>query len=292
MEDIDRAWLRLAHLSTAANATLAQRVLANGPQAVLDACFTDPKWGERLAALDLDAELERAERLGVRVITRGSASWPSQLAQLGPREPFALWLNGVADVRLTALQSIAIVGARDATRYGLDITHRLASDLALNDWNTVSGGAFGIDAAAHRGALAVERPTVCVVAGGVDVVYPAAHHALFESIKNCGVIVSESPLGTSIRREAFLPRNRIIAALSRATVVVESAVRSGSLNTAREARDLNRVVCAVPGSVHSAQSVGCHHLIRDQYANLVCNADDVLEYLGGPIRDRPATMLL
>ncbi len=233
--------------------------------------------------VNLDRERERAATLDVRVIVRGDPEWPTQLAQLGKREPRALWCVGVADLRFSALQSIAIVGSRDATRYGIDVTHAMASQLAIRDWAIVSGGAFGIDAAAHRGALSVERPTICVVAGGVDVVYPRAHHDLFESIKGCGVIVSEHPLGTTIRRESFLPRNRLIAALSRATVVVESAQRSGSLNTATEAIALNRVVCAVPGPVTSAQSAGCHRLIADDRALLVTDATSVLAYLGGPL---------
>lgn len=283
MEEDDDAWFGLAHLGTAANASLAKIVATFGPQAAFDRCIGEPRWRERLAAIDLDDERERAHQLGVRVITRNSELWPTQLAHLGEREPFALWLLGTAELRLTALQSIAVVGARDATRYGLDVTHQFAAELSLRDWTVASGGAFGIDAAAHRGALAVDRPTICVVAGGVDVVYPAAHHALFDAIAGCGVIVSEAPLGTTIRRESFLPRNRLIAALSRATVVVESALRSGSLNTAREAAALNRVVCAVPGSVYSTQSAGCHLLIRDERAFLTASVNEILEHLGGPL---------
>lgn len=237
----------------------------------------------RIAVVDFEAERDRAGRSGVRIITRSDAQWPTQLNDLDAGAPLALWVHGAADLRLLALQSIAIVGARAATGYGVECAHEFAADLAGHGWTVVSGGAFGIDAAAHRGALAVDGTTMCVLACGVDIAYPSAHLPLFDRISNAGLLISESPLGHGVRRQRFLTRNRIIAALSRATVVVEAAARSGSRSTATWAESLARIVVAVPGPITSAMSVGSHDLIRDGKALLVSSAADVRELLGAPI---------
>jgi DNA processing protein len=183
------------------------------------------------------------------------------------------------------------VGARAATAYGTRIGLQLAAALAERGVTVVSGGAFGIDASAHRGALAADGLTVAVLAGGLSYGYPRSHAALFSAIAAQGILVSECPPDDPPTRPGFLIRNRIIAALGRGTVVVEAALRSGALNTARHARELCRPVMAMPGPVTSEQSAGCHELIREYGAMCVTDARDVLEHLspaaegpGGPRR--------
>lgn len=222
-----------------------------------------------------------AERIGARYVVPGDLEWPSQLDDLRDAAPLGLWLVGAGDLRLLALRSISVVGARSATAYGEGIARELGAHLAESDWLTVSGGAFGIDAAAHRGALAVDGATACVLAGGVDVPYPRSHGDLLARIRDCGVLISEAPLGGAAMRHRFLTRNRLIAALSRGSVLVEAAVRSGGRSTIREARALNRVVMAFPGPVTSPMSAGCHVVIRDEAAQLVTSPREVLALVEG-----------
>jgi len=181
------------------------------------------------------------------------------------------------------------VGSRAATSYGAGVAADLGADLAERGVSVVSGGAFGIDAAAHRGALAVHGPTICVLANGVDVAYPAGNSALLEWIAQEHLLVSELPPGATPTKVRFLARNRVIAALSQGTVVVEAAVRSGARNTATWALECNRVLMAVPGPVHSTMSAAPHSMIRDGQATLVTSAADVLEMVS-PVGDhlRPA----
>ncbi|MCA1824892.1 MAG: DNA-processing protein DprA, partial [Frankia sp.] len=176
-------------------------------------------------------------------------------------------------------QLVAIVGTRAPTNYGVHVAGELAVDLAERGWLTVSGGAYGIDAAAHRGALAAQAPTVAVLACGLDVTYPKGHERLFDRIAEDGLLVSEWPPGSSPMRHRFLVRNRIIAALGAGTVVVEAGARSGTANTVAHARRLDRPIMAVPGAVTSAMSVGCHALLRHD-ARLVTNAAEVVEEVG------------
>jgi DNA processing protein len=173
-----------------------------------------------------------------------------------------------------------MVGSRAATGYGQHVAVEMAATLAEHGTATVSGGAFGIDASSHRGALAADGPTVAVLAGGLEFGYPRSHSELFLAIAAQGVLVSECPPDQGPTRPGFLIRNRIIAALSRGTVVVEAALRSGALNSARHARELCRQVMAVPGPVTSEQSAGCHELIRDYGAMCVTRAADVLAHIG------------
>jgi DNA processing protein len=222
-----------------------------------------------------------AERVGARYVIPGDSEWPGQLDDLGVRRPLGLWVCGAASLRLLALRSVAVVGARAATSYGEGVARELAHHLADEDWLTVSGGAFGIDAAAHRGAMAAGGATACVLAGGVDVPYPRSHADLLASIRERGVVISEAPLGGAAMRHRFLTRNRIIGALGRATVLVEAAVRSGGLTTAREARKLNRVCMAFPGPVTSPLSAGCHRLIQDDGALLVASPREVTALVSG-----------
>lgn len=222
-----------------------------------------------------------AERMGARYVVPGDLEWPSQLDDLRDAAPLGLWLAGAGDLRLLALRSISVVGARSATAYGEGIARELGAHLAECDWLTVSGGAFGIDAAAHRGALVAGGTTACVLAGGVDVPYPRSHADLLARIRDSGVLVSEAPLGGAAMRHRFLTRNRLIAALSRGTVLVEAALRSGGRSTVREAGLLNRVVMAFPGPVTSPMSSGCHAVIRDERAELVTSPREVLALVEG-----------
>lgn len=249
--------------------------------------FPDRGFSDSLEELVGD-DIARSERLGARFVVPGDAEWPTQLDDLGARAPLGLWLCGGGHLRLLAVRSIAVVGARAATSYGEGIARTLAAECAARGWCVISGGAFGIDAAAHRGVLGVDGATACVLACGVDIAYPRSHVSLLEAIRHSGLLVSEAPFGAAAMRQRFLTRNRIIAALTRGTVVVEAALRSGSRTTAREAADLNRHVMAVPGPVTSPMSAGCHALLREGGAALVTTADEVLELVGGIGADMPA----
>ncbi len=234
-----------------------------------------------------EADLAAVARMGGRLVVPGDAEWPGgldRLAALGrPRcsAPLALWVRGAADVRFTTLRSVAVVGSRAATAYGEQVAGELGAQLADRGYPVVSGGAYGIDGAAHRGALAVGGGTVAVLACGVDVAYPRGHDTLFARIARTGLLVSEWPPGCAPMRHRFLVRNRVIAALTLGTVVVEAAVRSGALSTARLAYELSRPVMGVPGPVTSPLSAGCHSLLREPGVVLVTSAAEVLDAVGG-----------
>lgn len=234
----------------------------------------------RAAETDPERDLARIESLGGRLVCPGDPEWPvglDALDHLAVPAPFAIWLRGAGDLADLAARGIAVVGSRAATAYGVRVAGDLSAELAGAGWCIVSGGAYGIDGAAHRGALVMAGPTVVVLACGVDVTYPRAHAALFGRIAEAGVIVSEAPPGAPAMRHRFLVRNRLIAALGLGTVVVEAAIRSGALSTAGHAERLSRPVMAVPGPIASAMSAGCHLLIRERNAVLVTSADHVLE---------------
>lgn len=229
----------------------------------------------RWTSLDPLAMHDSAAHSEIRIVTRCDPEWPPSLGDLTTSQPWALWLRGQGSLAMLA-RSVAVVGARACTAYGSHIARSWSAELAARAITVVSGGAFGIDAAAHRGAI--DR-SVCVTAGGVDTAYPRAHAELFDEIAYAGLIVSETPPGEQVRRERFLSRNRLIAALTQVTVIVEAADRSGSLNTARLAADLHRDVIGVPGPVTSSLSAGVHSLIRDHAAVLGSRVDDVWEAL-------------
>ena len=237
------------------------------------------RWQTRLPELPAPEQVASASGPGVRLVCPGDPEWPGQLADLGDEQPYALWLRGQADLRFNCLRAVAIVGARAATAYGTYVAAELAASLAARGLTVVSGGAFGVDAAAHRGALGADGVTVAVLACGVDTPYPAAHAELFDAIAAQGVIVSEWPPGRPVSRLRFLVRNRVIAALAAGTLVVEAGQRSGAVNTARHARDLHRPLMAVPGPVTSDLSAGCHQIIRDWQGTLVTTAYEVIEQL-------------
>ena len=237
------------------------------------------RWAARLGAVPTESRLAAWERAGIRVLCPGDPEWPTQLDVLGDAHPLVLWLRGSADLRFACLRSVSIVGARAATGYGQHVATEMAAALAERGFGVVSGGAFGVDASAHRGALGADGVTVAVLAGGLSYGYPQGHHELFAAIGGQGVLVSEWPPDRAPTRPGFLVRNRVIAALSCGTVVVEAALRSGALSTARHARDLCRPLMAVPGPVTSDMSEGCHEIIREWGAVCVTRAQDVIEHV-------------
>ncbi|TRW45155.1 DNA-processing protein DprA [Georgenia yuyongxinii] len=240
----------------------------------------------RLEHLDIRRELDVLARLGGHLVLPGDQGWPAQLDDLGEERPFALWVRGRLPGEVPMAQpgsaragrpAVAVVGARAATAYGQRVAAELAVGLTEAGVAVVSGGAYGIDAAAHRGTLTAGGYTVAILAGGVDRLYPAGNAALLEAIASDGALLAEVPPGCAPSRSRFLARNRLIAALAGATVVVEAAWRSGALNTASHAAGLSRPVGAVPGPVTSMASAGCHRLMREQGAVCVTDAGEVLE---------------
>jgi DNA processing protein len=238
--------------------------------------------GPRLAEAQPETDFTAAARCGARLVCPGDAEWPVGADIVAGRypPPIALWARGPLDLGAAVDRSVAVVGSRAATDYGEYVAADLGSGLADRGWTVVSGGAYGIDGAAHRGALAAGGTTIAVLACGVDVAYPKGHRALLDRIAAEGLVVSEWAPGCAPQRLRFLVRNRVIAAITRGTVVVEAAHRSGSLSTARYARDLLRPVMAVPGPVTSALSTGTHQLITNDCASLVTGADGVMEMVG------------
>ncbi|MEU6079821.1 DNA-processing protein DprA [Streptomyces sp. NPDC047108] len=233
----------------------------------------------RAAGLDPAADLAAADAVGGRLVCPGDAEWPRQLDDLGDARPIGLWLRGRPSLRKWALRSVAVVGARACTDYGAHVATALGAGLAESGWVVVSGAAYGVDGAAHRGALAVDGATMGVLACGVDVAYPRGHTELIARIAERGLLMAELPPTGHPTRSRFVMRNRVIAALTRGTVVVEAEYRSGSLVTARRAQELGRVVMGVPGPVTSGLSAGVHELLRGEAA-LVTDAAEVNELIG------------
>ncbi|MFF7392671.1 DNA-processing protein DprA [Streptomyces scabiei] len=245
--------------------------------------WVTPKRWEALRAradhIRPERDLEDAAAAGVRFLIPGDGEWPQQLDDLGDGRPVGLWVRGKANVRMWALRSVAVVGARACTEYGAHMAASLAADLAERGWVVVSGGAYGVDGAAHRGVLGVGGATVAVLACGVDRPYPRGHVQLIGRIAEQGLVVGELPPGEHPTPSRFIQRNRVIAALTRGTVVVEAAYRSGSLVTARAAQRLGRFAMGVPGPATSALSAGVHDLLRND-AVLVSDAAEVVELVG------------
>jgi len=255
--------------------------------------------------------LARTARLGARVVVPEDEEWPAQLddLQLLPRPgaeqrvdrdgypPVCLWVRGERPLADTVTRAVSVVGARAASSYGVHVATEMGYGLASREWTVVSGGAYGIDAAAHRGALSANGVTIAVLACGVDRLYPAAHVSLLERITETGLVVSEWPPGADPHRHRFLVRNRVIAALSRGTVMVEANARSGARQTLGRAALIGRTIMVVPGPVTSAMSVGCHLAQRQLGARLVTGYADVLEEVGrigddlAPVPRGPQTRL-
>ncbi len=283
--------------------SVAGRIVANrGPVAALEAVFGGapiPEVGERELSeaikrwrprLDPQAVTDAVRSAAVRdvsLITRADPEWPAQIDDLDVHAPFCLWVRGDASALRRLERSVAVVGARAASRYGDHVAMELAAELAGGGIPVVSGGAYGIDGAAHRAALAAGGLTVAMLAGGADRAYPAGHTQLIDDVARSGLVVSEVACGTAPTKWRFLQRNRLIAAISAATVVVEAGWRSGSLNTASHAASMSRPLGAVPGQITSATSAGTHRLIREFGAQCITGADDVRELLGLTSADAP-----
>ncbi|MFF8833620.1 DNA-processing protein DprA [Streptomyces sp. NPDC015131] len=234
---------------------------------------------KRAARADPERDLAAVAACGGRFVVPGDPEWPTQLDDLGDARPIGLWVRGRSDLRRWALRSVALVGARACTPYGAHMAATLASGLAERGWVVVSGAAFGVDGAAHRGALASGGATVAVLACGVDVVYPRGHTQLIARIAEQGLVIGELPPGSHPTPSRFILRNRVIAALTRGTVVVEAEYRSGSLVTARAAQRLGRFTMGVPGPATSGLSAGVHELLRGE-AELVTDAAEIAELIG------------
>lgn len=268
---------------------LLEVMAANGHRMRTDALSQAiDRWRARVDTLAPLRDLETVRRFGGTLLIPESDWWPQALGDLQLEEPLCLWVRGENPVPIPSQDRVvAVVGSRDSTNYGDEVTGGLAAGLVARGYTVVSGGAYGIDARAHRGALKLARedhalPTLSVLACGVDRYYPAGNEGLFREIAQRGLLISEVPPGSSPTRYRFLQRNRIIAALSSVTVVVEARWRSGALSTAHHAANLGRVVGAVPGSVLSVNSAGCHRLLRDGSAICVTDAAEVAE-LTGPL---------
>jgi DNA processing protein len=221
--------------------------------------------------------LESVSNHGAQLLTPQDLNWPEQLNDLA-NPPIALVVKG--NVHVLKIPSLAIVGTRNPTSYGARIAGDFAAGFVDREWAVVSGGAYGIDSYAHKGALIAEGITIAVIACGVDINYPAGNARLFLEISESGAIVSEFLPGQRAMPNRFLTRNRLIAALSKATLVVEAAFRSGSLRTARDAAEIFRPVMAIPGAINSPTSEGCHRLIGERCAEIVTSVADAVEFVG------------
>ena len=288
------AWSRVAEPGD----PVATRLIAkHGPaSALLLVASSAEQIGQRflprLEVLDVERDLEVGAKFAARIVCPGDPEWPRGLDDLSA-PPYCLWVRGPVDVGSSCQRSAAVVGARSATAYGEMVATDMAAGLGERRFTIISGAAFGIDAAAHRGALATGATTIAVLAGGVERPYPSSHAALIARIVELGAVISEVAPGSAPTKTRFLQRNRMIATMSRGTVVVEAGLRSGSLNTARTAAEHGRVVAAVPGPVTSMMSAGCHEGIRSGMALLVTDAAEAAEAIGdygcdlAPVRSGP-----
>jgi len=307
-----RAWAYLSRVAEPPCAELAALVQRLGPVEAAERVRrgqvddTLARHTEARREIDCSADdLEVLARHGGRLITADDDEWPvlaftafgsnAVAAKPQGRPPMVLWVLGPEPLDEVAQRAAAVVGTRAATAYGEQVTADLTAGLTERGVAVISGGAYGIDGAAHRAALASDGVTVAVLAGGIDILYPAGHSGLLHRIGSNGLLVTEYPPGVRPARHRFLTRNRLVAAFAGAAVVVEAGLRSGAANTAAWARSLGRVVGAVPGPVTSSASAGCHALLRDG-AHLVTRAEDIVEFVGrigelAPEEPRPTTAL-
>lgn len=296
-EDVRRAWAYLSRVAEPPNNRLAGFVAERGPVEAASMIRAGAEPAELRDAVAARREIDCAgqdldilERRGGRLITADDPEWPHLAFSVfgsdkvtrreSGRLPLVLWAIGPARLDEVSARSAAIVGTRACTAYGEHVAADLAAGLAERDVAVISGGAYGIDGAAHRAALGADGVTVAVLACGVDVPYPAGHSALLQRISRTGLLVSEYAPGQRPARFRFLARNRLVAAIGAATVVVEAGLRSGAASTAAWADVMGRVVGAVPGPVSSAASVGCHVLLKRKHTQLISRAEEIVEIVG------------
>ncbi len=275
-----------------------ENILAAGQQRLLSIPGIGPETAAAITGwetqIDLKRELSRCESFGCRVVTQLDAAYPESLRQLYD-PPIALYIKG--EIQERDAMSIAIVGSRMTSNYGRETARKLAYQLGMAGVTVVSGGARGIDASAHQGALSAKGRTLCILGTGINQVYPSEHGQLFEQITQCGALITQFPFDRPPDRQTFPIRNRIVAGMTLGTVVVEAGANSGALITANIANDYGRQVFAVPGPVHSPKSKGCHKLIKNG-AKLCETAEDILtefEYLFPQTNDsllNPSTLQL
>lgn len=262
-------------------------ILENGALETLDKILNNYEFDQAVDVAKVKAKLlvqdlaklnQEIKSCGGQLLIPSDQFWPKQLNDLN-NPPIALIAKGKLENMKYLYEAISIVGTRNPTPYGNRIAEDFAAALVDRDFSIVSGGAYGIDASAHYGALAADGITFAVLAGGLNQIYPAGNQRLFNQIKNEGVLISEVMPDVTALPFRFLIRNRLIAALGKATVVIEAAARSGSIRTATDAAQIFRPVFAVPGRISSAQSDGCHRLIADHVAEIVTGVDDVVNLL-------------
>lgn len=256
--------------------------LADDSVSAADAAEALARWEPRLDSPALLRSLTSAASFGARIVRRGDPEWPSGVDDLGDHGPHVLWVRGKPESLPQPDHAVAIVGARASTGYGEHVAMDFAAGFVSRGYTVVSGGAYGIDGMAHRATLACGGATVAVMAGGIDNLYPSGHDELLRRIMATGAVISEVAPGGAPTRWRFLQRNRLIAAIAGGTVVVEAGYRSGSLNTATHARELDRPLGVVPGPITSGQSAGCHRLMRtNPAAQLVTSVAEMVELLTG-----------
>ena len=259
----------------------ASSTLADDDVSAAEVAEALARWEPRMDAPALFRSLSTAVSVGSTVVRPTDSVWPSGLVDLADHGPRVLWCRGDVHALPSPERAVAIVGARASTGYGEHVAMDFAAGLTSRGFTIVSGGAYGIDGMAHRATLACGGSTVAVLAGGIDQLYPAGHDELLRRIIASGVVISEVSPGGAPTRWRFLQRNRLIAAIAGATVVIEAGYRSGSLNTATHARDLDRPIGVVPGPITSGASAGCHRLLRTNPATtLVTTVADVAELFG------------
>ncbi len=239
------------------------------------------RWHPRLKLSGVESMLSSARQYKAKIVIPSDKLWPDQLGDLKLGIPHCLWLRGSEKLLASSTRSLSIVGSRMATTYGQWVTTEIVSAASTENLSVISGGAYGIDAVSHRAALAMNMPTIAIMAGGVDRLYPSGNSELLSRVIRDGMLLSEQAPGSNPTKWRFLQRNRLIAALGSATIVVEAGKRSGAINTAHHAVELNRPLGVVPGQISSLSSQGCHNLIRDNQGSIMVSAQDAIRLVTG-----------
>lgn len=238
------------------------------------------RWIPRYSANLAEMKISLAKKHDLKLLLPNDELWPASLNDLGAHAPLLIWYRGNCELFRTVDKSVGVVGSRNASNYGQRVTSDLVSMVVAEKAAVVSGGALGIDTVAHRVALGCQGSTVAIMAGSLDLPYPAANFDLFNEIAHSGLLISEMSPGSNPTRWRFLQRNRLIAAVSKCIVVTEAGLRSGSINTVNHAGELGRPVFAIPGPITSPSSAGCNRLIIEQKAQLLMDVDDLPNELG------------